>query len=90
MMIAITLNNDSSNIIGYCSISDTGMRVKFNKEANVKRDDFFNIFNCGAMIISSEALTDEDIDFDKFIITEAEIMNFNLNRPALLSSEEHF
>ena len=90
MIIPITLNSDSNKIIGYCHVLNSGIRVKFNKEANVNRDEFFKIFNCGAMIVDAEAMPDGLFDPEHYMIKEAEIMNFNLDRADKHDSEDHF
>mgnify|MGYP000598340071 CR=1 FL=1 len=78
--IPITLNNDHEKIIGFVFESDAGMTVKFNEGANVTKKEFFDIFNCGCNIKKIEEIPNVDIDFENFVINEAEILAFNLTR----------
>ncbi len=83
MKILILLQHDRRKILGYVYTKDHKLLVKFNKDAKITREMFFNIFSGGVSIKEGEYNTEGDIMY----ITKAQIWEFSLH-PKLLTDQQ--
>ena len=78
MAVPIIRIGSDKEIIGYCTMIDAGLKVKFKQGANVTRSEFFKMFGCGATLTELDVIPDGETDLENFIIVEAIINDFIL------------
>ena len=73
MIIPILENHDQTKVIGQVYSENGQTLFKFNDGVRVTREQFFDIFNCGAMF------DDVELDGEEVIIKSGRILCFSLS-----------